>query len=442
MGPSDVRKHLIFIINEVDSLANIEQVVKMSDSDVAAFKLWFRNKVPSSSILSRVRGQKPPTSHRFTLNTEIDGHHDRDAEVAAKYLKLSGPILKLSRTNLTAPVSMTSGASIDELSEILLEPLLDLESSNGLKILLTVVRPAYLFSAVTAIVADSSGQHVRIALYNSSATNLSQAQQIFPIGAQFYLKQPFLKRCADQWLGLRVDDPATLVRLDVPLHGHILVVGDGDLSFSCALERRNAHFGAVARITASTLDSKETVTAKYDKGYSNLEYLSRHDSCTTVLHEVDATNLQSSISTQLSKIENKQTKPFFKTVVWNFPYAVGSQFESQPSNSNSVLIGKFLLSVKEVLDDNGQVRITLASRQGGTSREARAKNPSWNIEEIAKESGFDLIEVFPFVETMYPGYEPKREFVDKSFPYQNAQVHMFKRIIMSKAKTQRISRLQ
>jgi len=337
---------------------------------------------------------------------------------------------------------MTSGASIDELSETLLEPLLDLDSSNGLKILLTVVRPAYLFSAVTAIVADSSGQHVRIALYNSSATNLSQAQQIFPIGAQFYLKQPFLKRCADQWLGLRVDDPATLVRLDVPLHGHILVVGDGDLSFSCALERRNVHFGAVARITASTLDSKETVTAKYDKGYSNLEYLSRHDSCTTVLHEVDATNLQSSISTQLSKIENKQTNPFFKTVVWNFPYAVGSQFESQPSNSNSVLIGKFLLSVKEVLDDNGQVRITLASRQGGTSREARAKNPSWNIEEIAKESGFDLIEVFPFVETMYPGYEPKREFVDKSFPYQNAQVHMFKRIIMSKAKTQRISRLQ
>ena len=117
MGPSDVRNYLIFITNEVDSLAAIEQVVQMSDSDVAAFKLWYR-KFLSGSIPSRIRGQKPPTSHRFTSNTEIDAHHDRDAAVAAKCLKWPGPILKLSRTNLTAPVSMTSGASIDELSEI------------------------------------------------------------------------------------------------------------------------------------------------------------------------------------------------------------------------------------------------------------------------------------------------------------------------------------
>ena len=433
--PASVRKQLIFSLSE--AMSRVEEFVKKSDSadlSLVDFNRWIRKN--SISLTMPAKNQKPPTSHQFPRNEEIADHHDKCAASAAEIRKQALPLNFFSRTKTTAPISMTSSASIDELSEVSLECLLGVESSNGLKILLTVVQPAFIFSAVTAIVADSTGQHVRIAIYNSNATNTSQAQQMFPVGAQFYLKQPFLKRCADQWLGLRVDDPTTLVRLDVPLYGNVLVVGDGDLSFSGALEFRNGQFGALARITASTLDTKEALLAKYDKASQNLDYLSRYDSSSTVLHEIDATDLQNSLVAQLAKTDIipafKQPCPIFNTVVWNFPYPVGV-LTVLDSSIGALLVQKFFLSVQNVLKDNGEVRITLATRQGGSSREAIAVGNSWSIENVARKSGFDLIEVFPFDETLYPTYEPRREFKDESFPYQNARVHVFKRSSLSEA---------
>jgi len=59
--------------------------------------------------------------------------------------------------------------------------------------------------------ADDTGRHVRIAVYNTGATTSAAAAAALPLGARFVFKNPFLKRCNDQWLGLRVDQPDDLV---------------------------------------------------------------------------------------------------------------------------------------------------------------------------------------------------------------------------------------
>ena len=57
-----------------------------------------------------------------------------------------------------------------------------------------------------------------------------------------------------------------------PLNGNILVIGDGDFSYSGALVNENQSRGSAA-ITASSLDTKEDVEEKYSRGKENLTLL-------------------------------------------------------------------------------------------------------------------------------------------------------------------------
>ena len=59
--------------------------------------------------------------------------------------------------------------------------------------------------------------------------------------------------------------------------------------------------------------------------------------------------------------------------------------------------------------DGGQVEVTLAMGQGGTTKELHPENRNpWRIEDVAAEEGFDLMEVLPFEAMAYDGYEPRR----------------------------------
>ena len=76
-----------------------------------------------------------------------------------------------------------------------------------------------------------------------------------PIGGRFMLKNPFLKIFDDGWLGLRVDQPSyfEIRTLDVPLLlGDILVMGDGDFSYSAALAKLYLEGDGEMHITATS----------------------------------------------------------------------------------------------------------------------------------------------------------------------------------------------
>jgi hypothetical protein len=97
-------------------------------------------------------------------------------------------------------------------------------------IVLTVTKPAFvsLTGCVTTIVEDESGQRVRLQVFNMDPKPEPTVDGIDALALQgrYVLKNPFLKVSeGDGWLGLRLDQPFDLERLDLPpLHGEVLTL--------------------------------------------------------------------------------------------------------------------------------------------------------------------------------------------------------------------------
>ena len=100
----------------------------------------------------------------------------------------------------------------------------------------------------------------------------------------------------------------------------------------------------------------------------------------TVLHGVDATDLPRAPGFS------------FGTVVWNFPYPDDVSLASA-KRLREDLLGPFFACVGNVLEDGGRVWLTLAEEQGGSTREVAGQRKNVDIESIAIEHGFELLEV-------------------------------------------------
>ncbi|KAL3932929.1 MAG: hypothetical protein SGARI_003831, partial [Bacillariaceae sp.] len=153
------------------------------------------------------------------------------------------------------------------------------------RIVLKIVTRAVISpsKAVSMVVSDETGQYVLLQIHN--LRNAQDEMQNFTPGARYFLRNPFLKPSKDDTPFLRVDQPFDLVRLDLPpLHGSILVVGDGDFSFSVAIARQNKIRGD-AYITATSLDSADDVKNRYRKGKKNLKKLAA-DKNVELLHGI------------------------------------------------------------------------------------------------------------------------------------------------------------
>nr|GMC47371.1 heavy metal-associated isoprenylated plant protein 41-like [Ipomoea batatas] len=87
----------------------------------------------------------------------------------------------------------------------------------------------------------------------------------------------------------------------------ILLVGDGDFSFSLCLANS---FASASNILASSLDSYDEVTKKYKDAKSNLEKLQRLGA--TILHGVDAIKMKLHTDLRMRK---------FDRIIFNFPHA-------------------------------------------------------------------------------------------------------------------------
>ncbi|XP_033129305.1 heavy metal-associated isoprenylated plant protein 41 [Brassica rapa] len=87
----------------------------------------------------------------------------------------------------------------------------------------------------------------------------------------------------------------------------VLLVGEGDFSFSCSLASR---FRSASNICASSLDSYDDVVRKYSKARSNLATLKRLGA--SLLHGVDATKLH---------LHPHLNSRRFDRIIFNFPHA-------------------------------------------------------------------------------------------------------------------------
>uniref|UniRef100_K3X4K0 C2H2-type domain-containing protein n=1 Tax=Globisporangium ultimum (strain ATCC 200006 / CBS 805.95 / DAOM BR144) TaxID=431595 RepID=K3X4K0_GLOUD len=165
----------------------------------------------------------------------------------------------------------------------------------------------------------------------------------------------------------------------------ILVVGDGDLSFSLSL----AIFLGGRNLVATCYDSKREVKDKYTNAMLNADAL---ESAGAQVHfDVDGTALENE-----TWIHNADEK--FHAIVFNFPHLGGATEEDVAKNQR--LLRHFFYSTRPFLHlTRGQVLVAL--------RNTLFYN-RWKIQEQAQHSGFKMKKVEPFDGSIYSGYEPQR----------------------------------
>ena len=101
---------------------------------------------------------------------------------------------------------------ISELTSISI-PELQIDNHHTGKVLFVrTIETAVLDAAVQTIVEDEAGTAERLALYNSNAAG--KAEDVLPEGAIFAIKEPYYMATRNGHIGIRIDHPSHLVRLN------------------------------------------------------------------------------------------------------------------------------------------------------------------------------------------------------------------------------------
>ncbi|XXG72524.1 hypothetical protein AAC387_Pa07g1595 [Persea americana] len=173
----------------------------------------------------------------------------------------------------------------------------------------------------------------------------------------------------------------------------ILLVGEGDFSFSASLARA---FGSAHNMVATSLDSRDDMLIKHPSAEANLNLLMELGCM--VLNDIDAHSMN-------THPKLRETK--FDRIVFNFPHAVLQFQETRQDqiNLHKELVKGFFDSASFMLTSNGEVHV---------AHKANRPYSSWGVEDLAKEVGLTLLEKAAFKKQDYPGYNQKRGCGKKS----------------------------
>nr|CAJ26364.1 hypothetical protein [Brachypodium sylvaticum] len=201
----------------------------------------------------------------------------------------------------------------------------------------------------------------------------------------------------------------------------ILVVGDGDFSFSLSLATA---FGSGDELVATSLDTYEDLGTKYGSALSNVSELGRMGA--TVLHGVDAKVMHLHAHLLLRR---------FDRIVFNLPHA---GFRGREDNADMIRPAHLdrAIFVYRATSHQELVRGFFGSARGMLGRHGeihvahKTKHPywTWDIEQLASESSLRLIEKVPFEKEDYPGYNQKRGDswrCDQDFPIDDCCTFKF-----------------
>lgn len=180
----------------------------------------------------------------------------------------------------------------------------------------------------------------------------------------------------------------TLVVMPYKLEQKLLLVGEGNFSFTAALADK---LGSARDIVATSFDHKDTLEKKYPDAAefeNDIEALGGQ-----VDHGVDAT--------QLHKCESLVEAGPWDCVIFNFPH-VGFGIKDQLKNirANQEMLRDFLASATTMLHGTGEIHITI---KRGEPYE------SWKVVKLGTETaGLKLKNAFDFVPAQYPKYRHRR----------------------------------
>jgi 25S rRNA (uracil2634-N3)-methyltransferase len=136
----------------------------------------------------------------------------------------------------------------------------------------------------------------------------------------------------------------------------ILTVGDGDFSFSlsiCTGIELNKYKKSKKIIYTTSHESNESVLKTYPHSKDILDELTHLGA--VILHEVDATNLQSNDTINSNCIN------YFDIILWNFPcvrISRGADGQVNELEENKILLKGFFNNVRKFLKENGEIHVT------------------------------------------------------------------------------------
>jgi hypothetical protein len=198
----------------------------------------------------------------------------------------------------------------------------------------------------------------------------------------------------------------------------VLTLGEGNFSFSLALvklhnpSRRTKKRQESAHINypridliASSYDSKVELYKKFPESIAIVEQLLEKK--VRVLHDVDATNIEATLSQALRHThsnsvdqDNSSGSLSFDWIIFNNPHC-----GVEDVNLHQSLLIHFFHSVSPLLNKTGKIQLILANDQPA----------SWKLFAAAKQLGFLCTEQLLFNDKMYEGYEAKRHHSARVF---------------------------
>ncbi|GBG28875.1 Ferredoxin-fold anticodon-binding domain-containing protein 1-like [Hondaea fermentalgiana] len=191
----------------------------------------------------------------------------------------------------------------------------------------------------------------------------------------------------------------------------ILVVGDGDFTFSLALAKS---LGGEAQLTCTSYQSRKEVMSIYAKGEQTLAALEAFEH-TRVEHEVDAVALSETLS-------KEAVAGRYDRIVFNFPCVpddVGQDGQSDQLEANRQLVSGFIKSAASLLKENTDAQIHIVHK-------TRPPFGWWGIEKLADScENADFLRSVVFDRSVYPGYIPRKVGENKSFPVFDAVTYCF-----------------
>ncbi|OQS04505.1 hypothetical protein THRCLA_03274 [Thraustotheca clavata] len=216
-----------------------------------------------------------------------------------------------------------------------------------------------------------------------------------------------------------------LVNSDSSKSFSVLIVGDGNFSYTCALARqlhalRHERKLPSIRTIATSLDTADELTKMYPGSVEKLAEIRQHN--IQVLHNFNATRIES----YLDKLGNTN----FDRIVFNFPHYAEGGNKRNKIHKHRQLLTQFFKSSVNALAPHGQVWVTLCAGQGGTQAETivRAFGDTWQVAQCAASANYLLYNVHEApVDALYQlGYNSVgHRLQEKAFRNQAGLTHVF-----------------
>lgn len=208
---------------------------------------------------------------------------------------------------------------------------------------------------------------------------------------------------------------------------HVLLVGEGDFSFTRSLVVENG----CANVTATSYDSESEVREKYPDFESINDELSDLSPPVPIHHGIDATKLSSYKQlrcTREDEDEDDQGEDGWDVICFMFPHTGGLSTDvNRQVRANQALLVSFFKSCLETTNPKQRLQILASQvhknhpsplrprsqflRMGGRIIVTLFEGEPytlWNVRDLARHAGLKVAESWKFDWSQYPGYKHVR----------------------------------